>query len=128
MSRKPSAGLSYWIGYALRTRLVGRFPDRLLKVNDEWCLVEVKNWYVTEKQKHISKLKYIDKHGKLKRTHNHYYQVQTALLVSGMKKCYFVVHGAESSIEFIEFDNAFCTTISEKTRQFYEEMLKPLGW
>ena len=75
-----------------------------MKVREDWCLVEIKNWYVTDRQKHIANLRYLDKAGKLRRTHNRYYQVQTALLVSDMKKCYFVVHGEESRIEVIEFD------------------------
>ena len=31
-------------------------PDRLAKVGDHWCLVEVKNWYVTDRQKGIRDL------------------------------------------------------------------------
>lgn len=86
---------------------LGASPDRLLKVNKEWCLVEIKNWYVTERQKNIKDLKYLDKNNKLRRTHGHYYQIQTALLVSGMQKCYFVVHGIECTIEIIEYDEQF---------------------
>ena len=67
-------------------------------------LVEVKDWYVTDRQKGIRDLRYLDKDGRLRHTHSHYYQIQTALLVSGMKSCYFVVHGEESRIEVIEFD------------------------
>ena len=46
-------------------------PDRLAKVGDHWCLVEVKSWYVTDRQKGIRDLRYLDKSGKLRRTHNH---------------------------------------------------------
>ena len=102
-------------------------PDRLAKVGDHWCLVEVKNWYVTDRQKGIRDLRYLDRNGRLRHTHNHYYQIQTALLVSGMKSCYFVVHGEESRIEVIEFDRKFCLKIVEKAKLFYETLLKPIG-
>ena len=102
-------------------------PDRLINVGEDWCLGEIKNWYVTDRQKHIANLPYLDKGGKLRRTHYHYYQVQTALFVSGMKKCYFVVHGEESRIEVIEFHREFCLKLVEKAKQFYETMLKLIG-
>ena len=60
-------------------------PDRPAKVGDHWCLVEVKNWYVTDRQTGARDSRYLDKNGRLCRTHNHYYQIQTAMLVSGMK-------------------------------------------
>ena len=102
-------------------------PDRLLKVGEDWCLVEVKNWYVTDRQKGIRDLRYLDKEGRLRHTHSHYYQIQTALLVSGMKSCYFVVHGEQSRIEMIEFDLEFSLKLVEKAKLFYETMLKPMG-
>ena len=44
---------------------LGASPDRLLKVNNEWCLVEIKNWYVTRRQNNIEDLKYLDKNKKI---------------------------------------------------------------
>ena len=79
-------------------------PERLLKVNDDWCLVEVQNWYPTKRQQKLEDLRYLDSNRKLRKTHGHYYQVQTAHMVSGMKRCYFVVNGFESSMEVIELD------------------------
>ena len=93
-------------------------PDRLLKVNDDWCLVEVKNWYLTQRQQKLEDLRYLDSNRKLRKTHGHYYQVQTALMVSGMKRCSFVVHGFECSMEVIEFDEGFCREMLEKAKDF----------
>ena len=103
---------------------LGASPDRLLKVNNEWFLVEIKNWYETVRQKSIKDLKYLDKNGQLRHSHSYYYQIQTALLVSGMKKCYFVVHGKECSIEIIEYNETFCNKMLEKLTCFYETHFK----
>ena len=86
---------AYPIGLVLHPEYewLAAFPDRLVKVGEDWCLVEVKNWYVTDRQKGIRDLRYLDRNGRLRHTHNHYYQIQTALLVSGVKRCYFAVHG-----------------------------------
>ena len=102
--------------------------DRLMRVNEEWCLAEIKNWYLTAKQQSLADIRYLDKNRSLKKSHSHYYQIQTALMVSGMRRCYFVVHGKDSTIEAIEYDEAFCKRILETTKTFYETMLKPLGW
>ena len=117
---------AFLIGFVTHSKYnwLGASPDRLFKVNDEFYLVEIKNWYVTEKQKNKKDLKYLDNSGKLRRGHSHYYQIQTALLVSGLKRCYFVVHGSECSIEIVEYDDIFCNTMLEKLIHFYENHFK----
>ena len=47
--------------------------------------------------------------------------------MSGMKSCYFVVHGEESRIEVIEFDLEFSLKLVEKAKLFSKTMLKPIG-
>ena len=46
---------AYPIGLVLNTEFewLAASPDRLAKVGENWCLVEVKNWYVTDRQKGI---------------------------------------------------------------------------
>jgi len=92
----------------------GASPDRLVKHKNNWFLLEVKNWYQTSRQKTLKDLPYLDKNLKLKKNHSHYYQIQTAMLVCGVKSCFFVVHGSQSLIQEVEFDEAFsaeCTDI-----------------
>ena len=126
LNSKGCEAKAYLIGFITHTTYdwLGASPDRLVKVNDEWCLVEVKNWYTTERQKGLKDLRYLDKNNKLRRKHCHYYQIQTALMVSGMKKCYFVVHGNECAIEIIEYDESFCNKLLEILVPFYENQFK----
>ena len=114
------------IGFVLHSECdwIGASPDRIIRVNGEWCLVEVKNWYVTNRQKHLTDLPYLDKKGNLKHSHGHYYQVQTALMAVGLKFCYFVVHGAESCFVIVEYDPKLCEKIITKTKSFHENFLR----
>ena len=100
-------------------------PDRILILGSTTYLFEIKNWFQTPRQKCLSDLPYLDENLKLKWSHAHYYQVQTAMLVSGIKFCYFVIHGSESKIELIHFDEALSRTIVEKTKQFFDLYFKP---
>ena len=130
MNRQGAHVEAYPIGLVIHPEyeFIAASPDRLMRVNEEWCLAEIKNWYLTAKQQGLADIRYLDKHSSLKKSHSHYYQIQTALMVSGMKKCYFVVHGKDSTIQAIEYDEPFCKRVLETTKTFYETMLKPLGW
>ncbi len=82
---------AYKIGFVTHPEhhWLGASPDRLLRIDEEWALVEIKNWYETKRQKNLRDLPYLDKDLQLKRTHGHYFQIQTALYVTSLKTCYF---------------------------------------
>ena len=79
LKRQGFEARAYPIGLVLHPEYewLAASPDRLAKVGDHWCLVDVKNWYVTDRQKGIRDLQYLDKNGRLRRTTNHYYQIRT---------------------------------------------------
>ncbi len=119
-----ASGLSatpYFVGFVVHPdhKFLGASPDRLLQVNNTWSLVEIKNWYVTPKQKTLSDLPYLDRELKLKKKHAYYHQIQTAMMVTGLKTCYFVVHGTESQVQLVEFDVKLCDIIVEKCKNFH---------
>ena len=54
-------------------------PDRLAKVGDHWCLVEVKNWYVTHKQEGIRDFGVWIKTGD--------YDIRTIITIKSRRQC-----------------------------------------
>ena len=60
---------AYKVGFVLHPERdwLGASPDRLLYDGSKWKLVEVKNWYETNRQKSLSDLPYLDKNQLLKR-------------------------------------------------------------
>jgi len=99
-------------------------PDRLLYYEGEWHLVEIKNWYETKRQRGLKDLPYLDKQQQLRKTHSYYYQVQTALAVTQMKTCYFVVHGTEKMVQKVHLDENKSAEIILKTKVFYEKNMQ----
>ena len=62
----------------------------------------------------------------LKRTHNYFYQVQTAMLCTETKWCDFVVKTTvDIHIERITFDEDFCNKFIPKVRYFYFDCILP---
>lgn len=98
-------------------------PDRLIRVNGEMVLVEIKNWYQTRRQNCLADLPYLNRELKVKRAHKYFFQIQTAMLVTETTTCYFVVHGAQSQYEIVQFCSTTCNTILEKTSNFYNSHL-----
>ena len=117
---------AYKVGFVLHPERdwLGASPDRLLYDGRKWKLVEVKNWYETNRQRSLSDLPYLDKNQLLKRKHTYFYQIQTAMLVTGLRQCYFVVHGKESKIEEIEYDAQTAKLILDRSEVFYNNHLK----
>ena len=141
MRHKGYQADAYPIGFVVHPvhSLLGASPDRLLRLKSEdsndyiWYLMEVKNWYVTAKQKTIEDLPYLKKAKsgqlELKRHHSHFYQIQTALMVTGFKECFFVVYGGSESMSLsqkIEFDPEVSSEIWAKAHLFYLEHFLPM--
>ena len=62
----------------------------------------------------------------LKRTHNYFYQVQSAMLCTETKWCDFVVRTIiDLHVERIFFDEDFCTNFIPKVRYFYFDCILP---
>ena len=121
--------VAYPVGFITHSEhsWLGATPDSLLQMPDgSWCCVEVKSWYVTEKQKSLRDLPYLDCAGALRKSHSHYYQIQTAMLVTGLDFCYFVVSGQFSSVQVIKKDAPVCQEILERCKPFYFGLLLPL--
>ena len=116
---------AYKIGFVLHPERdwLGASTDRLLNIGGQWALAEIKNWYETKRQKRLSDLPYLDKNLLLKRNHTYFYQVKTAMLVTGLKKCYFVVTES-NQIEEVSYDENTGQLILKKSDEFYEDHLK----
>ena len=62
----------------------------------------------------------------LKRTHNYFYQIQTAMLCTETKWCDFVVRTTvDLHVERIFFDDSFCNSFLQKVRYFYFDCILP---
>jgi len=130
LHQEGRCSVAYRIGFVIHPNYpwLGASPDRLINVDHiEWSLVEIKNWYVTERQKSINNRPYLDEKLKLKHNHSYFYQIQTALLVTGLDKCYFVVHGANSAVEAIFRDEKTISEILEKCELFSKDWLSAVG-
>ena len=46
------------------------------------------------------------------------------MLVTGLRQCYFVVHGKDSKIEEIEYDAEMAKLILDRSEAFYNNHLK----
>jgi len=115
---------AYPIGLVLHPEYswLGASPDRLLHFEGAFCLVEIKNWYVTSRQTCLLDLPYLDRNLKLRHSHTYFYQVQTALAVTGLDYCFFVVHVKQSTVEKIERDDVFINEIIDKLVAFVLKM------
>ncbi len=69
---------------------------------------------------------FLDDQGNLKRTHEHWYQVQTQLLVSGASFCEFVVYTHKDlHIERIAPHEPTMKLIMDKTSELYINHIRP---
>ena len=70
----------------------------------------------------------VNDHGtyRLNKNHLHYYQVQTAMAVTGLSCCDFVTYTSKGiHVAQIYFDQEFWTNISAKAPLFYTERIIP---
>jgi hypothetical protein len=116
---------------------LGASLDRLIKVDDELCLVEVKCPFnpFTRKQKLRFKMRdkafYVNLDSNeqpfLKDNHAYYCQVQMQLLVSNLNTGYFVMYIPPDDIEYVKIprDDNFIKEMLEDLTHLYEVGLLP---
>jgi Viral alkaline exonuclease len=115
----------------------GASLDRLMKVDNELCSVEVKCPYnpFIRKQKLRFKMKdkafYVNLNSNdepfLKENHAYYFQVQMQLMVSNLDTGYFVMYIPPDDIEYVKIrrDNTFIKEMLEDLSNIYETSLLP---
>ena len=109
---------------------LGASPDGLVEGED--AIVEVKCPYAAKDKKilpgkHIPYLEYSGDKIQLKKNHSHHYQIQGQLMLSGRKKCYFIVYTmCDLLIEEIPFDRSFFEEkMQSQLENFYEKVYCP---
>ncbi|XP_033725418.1 uncharacterized protein LOC117345238 [Pecten maximus] len=136
---KPCA--SSPVGLVVNPKLphLGVTPDRLVKVNNEIRLVEIKCPYSVFKKKTsiLSQMKeknfYLEKNPttgeiQLKKSHDYFYQVQGQLNLCGIEKCDFVVFVPPEDIAIVEIhrdSEFFCSNMLPKLNSIYFSHLLP---
>jgi hypothetical protein len=115
----------------------GASPDRLIKLNGELLLVEIKcPYHVYAKKKslkqHIKDEKFYvsyDSDGNLclKKEHAYYYQIQLQLVVANLRGAFFVMYVPPDDIVclFIERDEEFLEEKMERLAEVFSEELLP---
>lgn len=69
---------------------------------------------------------FLDGNKKLKKGHNYYYQAQGLMMVTGRKRCIFIVYTLKDIYsQIIEYDESFVNTIEAKLESFFTNNIFP---
>jgi len=105
-------------------------PDRIISLNGETVLVEVKCPFSSKDQDISAKtVPYLqeEENGKLslKENHQYFFQIQGQMACSGLNRCIFVVHTfKDTKIMEIKKNDAFIQNMEEKLTQFFNNYFK----
>jgi len=110
---------------------IGASPDGI--TNCDCCgtgVLEIKCPYSLTQNKKIENLDCI-LNGKLKKTHQYHYQIQTQMFLGGFKYGDFIIWSPNNYyIERVNIDYEICNEITSKSKWYFYEIILPelLGW